>query len=329
MKQGQFFNKFSQNSICANQKGQAVVEYVLLLVVIVSMLFAAQGVFKGVNAFIGDYVGKYFICLLDHGELPAQGVVNEDPANLKLDNHKGQSPKCLAQFSIASGATLVGGGSSVSGGSNLNAGQNGKNRNNGQNSSNGKNGGSSKSKSSSSSKSGSSGGNDSDSESGSSMRSSSAYAGGRIARSKSGSGIADGATDGSSGKTRIIDEEPKVESAFGRADWDGWSRSQSKPTRYKAIVSGQIFDEVTKNSKRESRQPVTKKISKATVEEGFRPGPRRNAFVPPERKPANLSEDKDTEFGFGSLLKWLMIAGMVVALIVFFGGQVMNYSNSD
>lgn len=325
MKQGQFFKKAKSlslpNNFGANQRGQAVVEYVLLLVLIVSMLLAAQGIFSGVNTFIGNYVGKYFVCLMDHGELPAQGVV--DTAGLAKHN---EQSSCKVKFSIANGATLVGsGGSSLSSNGSGKSSTSNRGNNNKTNDSSGPNSSSdSKSKTSSANRNGTGGSGDSDGSSGRSP-----YADGRLNRSNSGRGTADGANDSANGKVKIIEDEQPVQSAFGSAGTGSANRTEYRYNRYKAIVSGQMYDEVSKNSKREQRQPSVKTISKVAPEEGFRPGPRKNAFVAPERKPAAESSDKDTNFGFGSMLKWLIIGGMVIALIVFFGGQVMNYSNSD
>ncbi len=312
-----------------NQRGQAVVEYVLLLVLIVSMLLAAQGIFSGVNTFIGNYVGKYFVCLMDHGELPFQGLVTTGTTTVEeLTEHRNQL-SCKVKFSVANGATLVGsGGSSLSSGGSGNSSNSNRGKNNRSGNSNGSDSASdSKSKSSASNRGGSKRSGDSDDADGAGRKS--PYADGRLSRSSSGRGTADGASDSANGKVKIIEDDQPVQSAFGSAGSGGANRTEYRYNRYKAIVSGQMYDEVSKNSKREQRQPSVKTISKVAPDEGFRPGPRKNAVIAPERKPAAESSDKDTNFGFGSMLKWLIIGGMVIALIVFFGGQVMNYSNSD
>lgn len=322
MKQDQNFKNSETTSLVKNQNGQAVVEYVLLLVVIVSMILAAKGLFGGVNKFISDYVGDYFTCLMDYGELPSLGVSETD-----LKKHASAS-RCKVKFSIANGASLGGGGGGGGGSSGSGGGSGSKGKvsqNSSQASESSKTYGSKDSKSNSSSRASRSG-DGSDSAGGGSGKNS-AYAGGRIKRSSS-SGASDGASDGDN-KTKIIEDEA-AGSAFGRGDNDRNSgRRQSAQYKYKAITSGQMFDEVEKTSKREDRKPSVKSLSKMSVEEGFRPGPRTNNFIPPERKPAVASEDADPDFGFGKMMKWLMIAGMVVAIIVFFGGQMMNYSNSE
>lgn len=104
MKQGQNLDSSHSISTLRNQAGQAVIEYVLLLVVIVALLLAAKGLFAGANQFISSYIGDYFICLMDYGELPKLSYASAaDTSN------------CKAQFSIAKGASLTTGGGSSSG----------------------------------------------------------------------------------------------------------------------------------------------------------------------------------------------------------------------
>lgn len=323
MKQGQNFFKFKSQPRALNQQGQAVVEYILLLVVIISMLMATKGLFAGANKFIDDYVGKYFICLMDYGELPKLGNSDSD-----LIKHSSGGNPCAAKFTVAGGASLTGGST---GGSTSTNGKDSTSKIAGgkdSSSSSSSKGGSDSSKNSKG-KNGSSG-SDSDSLGNGSNggAGNSNYANGRIQRSRS-SGTSDGPNDNGSNKTKIIEDE-QAGGSRNRFDDNGRSgnKTEYKYNRYKAITSGQMFDEIEKKSAREVRKSEPKVVSKA-AEEGFRPGPRKNAFIPQERKIANIEDDKETNFGFGAMMKWLMIAGMVVAIIVFFGGQIMNYSNSD
>lgn len=55
-------------------KGQALVEYTLLLVVVIGMaLLLANRIFKPVQKWMAFYVGEYVECLLDQSELPGLG----------------------------------------------------------------------------------------------------------------------------------------------------------------------------------------------------------------------------------------------------------------
>ncbi len=328
MKQDQNLTKKINFSCLDNQSGQALVEYVLLLIITVSLLLAAKGLFVGTQEFIKSYAGNYIVCLMEYGELPQLGVNNDD-----LKKHQGK-PNCVAKFSIAGGATLTGGSSSGGSGSfNTNSAANNKSSqlaNNGKNSASGANAG--KDGKTGSGKNGSDS-TDADSDGAGGGRggrggSSGSYANGRINRG-GGAGVTDGAAGSPDGdKVRVIDGRGD-DLAFGKnGDYDRSSRVVYKNNRYKAIT-GQMYDEIEKTTKKEPRKPTSRKVASVKEEEAFRPGPRKSAFTPPERKPQAEYQDKDENFSFGYLLKWLLIAGMVIAIIIFFGGQVLNYSNSD
>jgi hypothetical protein len=66
-------NSKRQSSL-TNRRGQAAVEYVLMLVVSVALLVAlAYQVFRPMQEFLQDYMGSYIACLLETGELPSLG----------------------------------------------------------------------------------------------------------------------------------------------------------------------------------------------------------------------------------------------------------------
>ncbi|HEY8269800.1 MAG TPA: hypothetical protein VIG33_02860 [Pseudobdellovibrionaceae bacterium] len=91
--------KSKKQSSLLSHHGQAVVEYVLMLVVSVAMVMAlGYQIFKPFQAFLKSYMGDYIQCLLETGELPALG--NPDSQALLED------ASCNAQFQAA---TLSGG----------------------------------------------------------------------------------------------------------------------------------------------------------------------------------------------------------------------------
>lgn len=60
-----------------SQGGQGTVEYVLLLVVVIALAGALMTrFFKPFDSWAKNYLGEYFYCLLDAGELPALGGQN-------------------------------------------------------------------------------------------------------------------------------------------------------------------------------------------------------------------------------------------------------------
>lgn len=82
-----------------NQRGQALVEYVLMLVVSVAMVLAlGYQLFKPFQSFLKAYMGDYIACLLDTGELPSLG--NRDAKEALADEG------CNVNFEAA---TLAGG----------------------------------------------------------------------------------------------------------------------------------------------------------------------------------------------------------------------------
>lgn len=61
-------------SLSRNQSGQAVIEYILVLLVVVSILLGVMWQFNdGFRKFTNSYFGDYLACLLELGELPALG----------------------------------------------------------------------------------------------------------------------------------------------------------------------------------------------------------------------------------------------------------------
>ena len=61
-----------------NQKGQGMIEYILLLFITVTMiLLAMANLFKPMQNFLKNFMGTYVACLLTSGELPAIRVENK------------------------------------------------------------------------------------------------------------------------------------------------------------------------------------------------------------------------------------------------------------
>jgi hypothetical protein len=57
-----------------NQRGQAVTEYLLILVVTIALILALSAIIiKPFSSFLENYMGAYLECLLDAGELPSLG----------------------------------------------------------------------------------------------------------------------------------------------------------------------------------------------------------------------------------------------------------------
>ncbi len=247
-----------------NQGGQAAIEYVLILIVTVSLLLFASKFFTGLGKYITNYMGDYVVCLMDYGELPTLHVTDTD-----LKNHKDGGHKCTPAFSAQLDPKF------------------------------GKNGSGGPASSSFSAKPG--------------------------VNSETGFGTADGASSKSSSKIKVTDEDEAGGDKRNRGAFNDYSsRNSSSRNNYRGIT-GRMAEEIEKNIKKSSRVPSSKTVS--DVEEGYRLKLYKKTFNPPE--PKKFSDDeKSTSFSFGYLIKWLLIIGMLLAILVLMGGQVLNYSNS-
>lgn len=318
MKQGQ------KLSILHSQKGQALVEYVMLLVVTVGLVFLARNLFVGLSNFAQNYMGSYVTCLMTHGELPALGIQNED-----LKRNAGSGYVCATQFSFSIQTGFQpnsSGGSSGSGSSS--------NRSNSANSS--------KSSNSAKNAEGTTSGatestiaererNRKRSASGS-VSDASGGGGGGSAGSASGRNrraiaktTGDGSDDASGGEAR----SSRVVGELGSGGFDSaGSRGRS---RYRAIT-GQMQEQLEKNSKVALKQANGRRVSTqivAQAETGQAPKRSQISVDQLQRKIAAADEEDPQGFGVGALIKWAIIIVLGIALLILVGGQAMNYSNSD
>lgn len=296
--------------------GQAVVEYILIVSIAVAIIFIMKGAFSGMSNFIDNYLGKYTECLMAYGELPTLGIRNDD-----LKKHLSSDYKCesgFKPFTVAEGRPPIANGSAA-GGSSKNS--NGKGNSNSNNSSN-SNG------SSSDPSSAEAGRGDRDAVGGNGSGGSNSDQNANTRPRRAGRGTADGIAGGD-GNQRLIEEEGDEEGGRGRKRKPRESRIiyRDRP-RYRAVL-GDEAEQITKQSSRSSisRKPTSRSIAKA--EGGSLPGPRSGLMRPPPEKVAYVEETKDEGWGFGKIIKWIFIIGMIVALVIFFGGQLLGYSNSD
>ncbi|MCB9072590.1 MAG: hypothetical protein H6623_03145 [Bdellovibrionaceae bacterium] len=92
----------------SNQSGQAVLEYILVLVIVVgiilSTMYQLNTAFK---KYVQSYFGEYIACLLETGELPSLG--SGEGANKEICS------SAYEPFSLKNGRPLAGGGSDKGG----------------------------------------------------------------------------------------------------------------------------------------------------------------------------------------------------------------------
>ncbi len=278
-------NQFSKNNnLASNQKGQAALEYVLILFIVVALITGVLFKFGSAFRFFGEnIVGTQLECALTYGQLPGNL-----PAGVNCDD-----PQIGA-----GGAGAGSGGTDGSGEANNPDGSGDPNNTKDKN---GDHDGSNSSNSASNISGGS--GSDGFFSSGSgrrNRRSIAANAGGEEKKDAAGAD-SEGISRGSR-KIIVIDETIRV---------GGGNRSryipvpgEQKKKQAATAVSG-IAAKVDSNEIR-----TAKKIPVVTE----------------DRKPAEIP--KDEPMSFGQFFKYLVIAAIVIALVVFFGSQVMNFQNS-
>lgn len=294
------------NETILNRSGQAAVEYVLLIVVVVSLVLGLKNIFSSFNDFMNAYIGDYVVCLMEYGELPSLGVGDSD----QKKHTDGSGRSCnqrFADFNFGSGRPPIARG--VAQGATKSANDNAST-------------GGTKDSNYKSSKSGGD-----RSEKARQLRSankSSPY-GGQINRS-GGYGTADADIDNGNKKVRILPDED-LSRGLKKERYSAMTKaSQNSGGKYKAIT-GDLAAQIEKNSGRKPRSNV-ERIRSIASESESRVGPRKRLFTPPTSIALQEKADGASDIGFGGIIRWLIIAAMVLGIVIFFGGQILNYSNS-
>lgn len=265
-----------------SQKGQAVTEYVLLLLVTIALVLAmANAIYRPFGDWMKDYMGAYLQCLLDVGELP----------NLSAVGGEGLCDEDFKPFTIAGGRPP--------------GGQPGSNRGDGQR----------PQESQSNSNRDSSGG-------GSVASAGSRNGGARRPDFNYRQRGADGAT--SLEEQRVVAEAPGATRYFRVVNVDpSGSNVYGRGKRIKAKgVAGLLAREREKLKKRQER---VRKV--AQIEEGgvLRKA-KKHVVTPPKPKP---TVDVEIEpWSFGKLFRTFIIIALIVAIVLFIGGQAMQISKS-
>lgn len=276
----------------SDNRGQAVIEYTLMLVVIVSIVIAfTTQVVKPLNVWLNNYMGSYLQCLLEMGELPTIGG----------DDTAVADEGCNARYeagTLANGRPPRGGssGSSSNGGS-----------------------GSSGSKSSGSV-------SDSDSGSGNGSGSRGTYAGSAsrggsrfINRGRRPSSGVESST-GAAGKTVEIALEGGGSGSFFRGSAGGNSALSSQKTRSVAITGMTEMER-----KRLERKASGEGKASIVTGEGFRQPVKKIAVQPP---PKQTLEKEEEPFTIGNFIRILFIVAIIIAIVLFVGGQALQMSKS-
>lgn len=326
-------NSKSFVGVILNRRGQAAVEYILLAVIVVSLMIGMKNVFSTINDGINRYIGDYIVCLMEYGELPTLGV--QDTGLKKHVDGSGKTcDKNFAAFSFDEGRKYTGGGGSNRSGSGAGSG--------GSNSANsGRDRNAAGDKAGNQNSSNTADNNDREGDEGDDATgagglgrggrsgSKKPAAKGGIGTSPSIYGTADNGFDDAQ-KVRVLDEDPEGE-AKKKRDRNRSSRLSNRiiqPNPYRAI-SGRMAQEIEKQRPNRLIRRPTSTAKPFPASEDSRIGPYKKTFTPPVAVKTAEMADNNSGFGFGNILRWLLIAAMVIAIVIFFGGQVMNYSNSN
>lgn len=300
---------FADQRSRANEAGQAIVEYILVLIITVSIILGVMYQFNDAfKQFMDSWFGDYITCLMETGELPALGGA--------------ASGLCVSpQFNLAAGETGPGG----------------------DNSSGSSSSGSSNSNSESESESGSGSGSDSnnnDSSSGLDGGSSSRSKGLRPSRFNTSGGASNGEAstlnNRSSNRSGRFSQkiensnQQKKEKIAGGSETDdsttGGGRRGRTLRRRRIVYTG--YDDLNDKKRKEDAPPVVAQ-GKMAKDEGGVSTLREQRFgleLPKSRKPTN--EDMKSGFSFEVFIKFLMIAGIILAIVIFLGGQAVQIKKS-
>lgn len=278
--------KSQKRSRLSGDYGQGMVEYLLMIVVSVSLLVGlSTALFKPVREFLNMYMGSYVSCLLETGELPSLG--NDDAKTVLQDQG------CNAHFQAA---TLKFGRPPAGSSSSPNS--------------------SDSSKSSSSGSSSSSKSSSSDKKNNQSSSSPTPNQSRNLLNQKS-TALE---SRGSSEKVTDIPVDPGQTSSLYNRQGAWGSQSVGRSAKATAVgMAGMTEDEKRKQSRRDN--------ANQTVATGEDLGGRTKKVTIKKPEP-KVDEIKDEPMTFGSFLRLLLIAGIIIAIIVVLGGQALKISKS-
>lgn len=273
-----------------NNRGQAVIEYTLILVITVAIVIGLTSqILKPMQAFLDNYMGKYVQCLLEMGELPAIGSEDTTVAD----------EGCNARFQPG---TLAAGRPPRDGA--------------GSGSSSGKGDGNSKNSNGGESGSGGGGG----SSSGSTYAGSASRGGSRFMNRnrRPSSGVEAGGA--AQGRVVEIALDGGGSGSFFRGS-NGGTYSGSGVKKRSVAISGMTEME------RKRLEKAANGEGRATIVTGesIKPPVKKLAVKPPV---VQTFEKEEEPFTIGNFIRILFITAIIIALVLLIGGQALQMSKS-
>lgn len=289
MKLSEFLCKtFAEPKSRVQEAGQAVLEYILVLVITVSLILGILYQFNDAfKSFLDSYFGDYIACLLETGELPSLGGAGPNQADCV-------SP--FNQFSIESGTSLKPSGSGGQGSSDGNSGATG-------------------------STGDGSGGNNP----GSRLRPSVVTRGGSPGNAENSTGINSQRPSRKAYRRSQQGANPGEGFSGENGDVTSGGRQGRTIVRRRYIDLGEEYLSDAEKKKKERLETASQKVKKRGQGSQLRKA-RFPLTLPKQR--AMASEIDSKGFNFATILKFLIIAGILIALFIFLGGQAMQIKKS-
>ncbi|MCM2282871.1 MAG: hypothetical protein NDI61_13610 [Bdellovibrionaceae bacterium] len=295
---------------CKNESGQAIIEYILILVVVIALILGLAYQFNSAfRVYVTNYFGNYLACLIETGELPILGA-----------NSGGGS--CHAQFyrpfNPADGQPLPGfAGSGGGGGGGGGGSRPGSSGSSGQTSAKGNR--SSDRSNSASSRSGNnngSGGGAADSGNGGngSARTAASLINGRGRPKQTQVGQLAG---NSNEAPKALELAKRRSNSVGEVD-----PNQGRVNRMS--LDRRFFSDRELEA-RGKEKPIMTLVNEA--ESGSTLRPKVTSFEA-RRKVAAKEDDNEESIGIGGILRILLIIAIVVILFLLIGGQALQISKS-
>lgn len=278
----------------ANQKGQATLEFILLIIVGIALALALTAqFFKPVGNFVNNVVGDYFQCLLDTGELPVLGGESESECTL---NYEGASGTGLNADSAGGGRGRGGRGDQ------------------GRNSEDDEGSGSEVAGGSSGGAGGSGGG------------------GGRRRSGRRGGGKFGTGPNANVVGSQGVGESSLSDSGAGlqnkRGTGANYAAGEIRVVHRKRFVnSGAEYQALLQKEQNKKVKRTPANIGKGG-EDGASGSERQKKFKMQTNSKKQVEQNESEEMDWGKYIKYLVIGGIVVAVLVFFGMQVMQATKS-
>ena len=271
-----------------NQRGQATLEYILLLIVAVISLAAIVFAFsQSAKVFITNYYGAYFQCLLETGELPTLG--NESNPNSTCNDE-------FQPFSFAKGRPPI--DNSVNSANSL------------ADTSNGSGAGKDKN-----------------------AKADNVPAPGAAADAGSAGKFGSSFDDGSGRRNQAVplsqaEKKNGIGSNEGRPAFNNFARGDGDEDDGGNNNRPNLVPAPGMTSRlREEEKQNGKVIAKMSEEESEKLTPRR---VPAdlEKKQEKIKEP-DASLTFPDYIKFILIIGIIIVIVIFFGNQIMQFQKSQ